>query len=234
MTRNKPVPMPEITEFGFAGHQDDINPCPPEPSQITLCKVWLLYWADRQKSINRRGMCSQTSPYDAGYTSYSLRIAIEDAMGCYVSNGAVIQAAVDLSYKCERASWDSPNAVFNMSFLRAEDYFISRLNRGRTGLGHIFKVFNEQFPLERVAGNYLNRAKAVIGVIHARTGVVTEQDIIDLPNTLSKYMTDAPGLNTPIKQFSGPITELEMWVVETVLGLRQVVATPTEEKTTDE
>ena len=160
-------------------------------------------------------------------------------MGHYVSNGAFIQAAIESGYECEQTRWDNnPHHVrFNMNFRRAEDYFISRLGKKSyiIGLWGAHQRFNNRFPLERIADNYLDRAKTVLNVVYARMGwTLTEPSVVDLPDVLNQHIARTPGLDIPIRHFNGPLSEIEMWIIETVLGLPQIVATGEKGITNDE
>lgn len=62
----------------------------PKQFQIDLCITWLLQWGRKRKSLN----------YD--WTSYQLKHVVERWAGTYISNGAFIQAAINLGYKIKR------------------------------------------------------------------------------------------------------------------------------------
>jgi hypothetical protein len=85
----------------------------PERDQVEYCKLWIKECCRRQRVFNR----------DAG--SYSLKVCVENKAreekreDTYISNGAFIQAAVELGYKV-KAHKDSPNAIFNMKIILPE------------------------------------------------------------------------------------------------------------------
>lgn len=110
--------MREITDFGLYVEADqknlDDDPVKkrkPSKENIDECRKWIGKWIDERKSINKnRG-------------SYKLKqlvedYRIEDTHDDYISNGAFIQAAVDEGYKIQPFGPNSPNAYFNMSFVR--------------------------------------------------------------------------------------------------------------------
>ena len=74
---------------------------PPVPSEVELCRDWLLLYATPATSCGRR-------------SSYGLKHDVEKWAGRYVSNGAFILAALKNGYRVR--SWpDSINATFFMS-----------------------------------------------------------------------------------------------------------------------
>lgn len=85
-----------------------------ERSQVDFCKSWLKEWVVEQNNINtKRG-------------SYGLKHLVENSLSNeYISNGAFIQAAIELGYKYER---DGKNAYFNMSFIKI-DYRLKSDNK---------------------------------------------------------------------------------------------------------
>lgn len=99
----------EITNNGLAGHPWDANPTPPRRDQVEICKDWIRRWVTPRQSINRN------------HSSYALKHAVEAEAGQYVSNGAFIQAAVELGYCYQRCRDQSPNACFNMNYDRVTD-----------------------------------------------------------------------------------------------------------------
>lgn len=78
----------------------------PSTEQVHLCKKWLLQYAKPKKSFNDKAF------------SYSLKHRVERDTGEYVTNGALIQAAVNLGYKTEVHSL---NCYFNMDLFYPED-----------------------------------------------------------------------------------------------------------------
>jgi len=89
--------MEYITDFGLESKEGK----KPIQSEVELCERWINEFVTMRKTINtERG-------------SYGLKHAAEHWLNEYVSNGAFIQAAVNLGYKYKR---DGPNAYFNMAF----------------------------------------------------------------------------------------------------------------------
>lgn len=89
--------MDNVTVFGFADEEGE----KPARSEVELCEKWIKEFARARKTIN----CSSNS--------YSLKHTVERWSGTYISNGAFIQAALNLGYRYKRFR---PNAIFNMSF----------------------------------------------------------------------------------------------------------------------
>jgi len=84
---------------GF-GDEDPIN-----NNEVRLCKDWIKKWITKRKTINEKK------------GSYCLKHAVERNNSNYISNGAFIQAAIDLGYSYRVSG---PNAFFNMSFVDAK------------------------------------------------------------------------------------------------------------------
>lgn len=85
----------------------------PSKESVEECRKWIREWIDERKSINKnRG-------------SYRLKqlvekIRIEDTYEDHIGNGAFIQAALDEGYQIKPFGPNSPNAYFNMSFVRID------------------------------------------------------------------------------------------------------------------
>jgi len=122
----------DITEYGVAGYPADTNPVPPRREQVEVCKEWIRRWAVPRETINRI------------HNSYYLKQAVEAEADCYVSNGAFIQAAIELGYQYKRCGYLSPNAWFNMSFDRLMESI-----RYRFGTCNRRMPFDEYFRRKR-------------------------------------------------------------------------------------
>jgi hypothetical protein len=97
----------------------------PNEKEIKLCMDWIKEMISPRKTINTK------------YSSYYLKHKVEDWLAkkpenngfknenTYVSNGAFIQAAINLGYKYKQGCDCSLNANFNMSFKK-----IAKLLRG--------------------------------------------------------------------------------------------------------
>jgi len=105
------------------------RPEKPPRFEVDICKLWIKKFIDPRKTINTR------------HGSYSLKHFVEDWAGHYISNGAFIQAAIELGFNYRNRG---PNAWFNMSFIRAEkaDLISSWWN----GYGLLEKGFGKQDP----------------------------------------------------------------------------------------
>ncbi|MEK6282151.1 MAG: hypothetical protein AABN95_17480 [Acidobacteriota bacterium] len=98
-----------ILKHGFGVRKNQIQENDePSHAQINKCKQWLKQFA-RKKSL----------PTDRCLNSYYLKHVVEDAVGEYVTNGAFIQAAVDLGFKY--SSIVGPNAFFHIELRLPED-----------------------------------------------------------------------------------------------------------------
>jgi RecA-family ATPase len=98
---------------GWSG--PDEPPPPPDEGQVALCQEWLRLFAVR------------TDDVQDGRTSYGLKHAVEawsetldrpkpgDARYLYVSNGALIEAALREGFAVERVDYGSVNARFNFA-----------------------------------------------------------------------------------------------------------------------
>ena len=94
---------PDLTQFGFGG-EGEIR-----MEAVNLCAEWLLEHdgLDRRKTINM------------GFSSYSLKHAVERDKDTYIANGELICAALALGYKMRRPKHKTANAFFNTkNFLR--------------------------------------------------------------------------------------------------------------------
>lgn len=60
--------------------------------------------------------CSETKRVNTSWSSYYLKHVAEEGTGCYISNGAFIQAATNLGYRMHETFENSPNVSFNLSF----------------------------------------------------------------------------------------------------------------------
>ena len=79
---------------------------PPDPEQVRLCVKW----------IEENTKVLKTIRPNAG--SYYLKHVVEKAYETYISNGAFIQAAIEVGFRFER---DRLNATFNMGFVKNAD-----------------------------------------------------------------------------------------------------------------
>lgn len=78
----------------------------PGEEEIGLARAWILQWAETRCTINPRAH------------SYAMKRAVEQWAGCAISNGAFIQAALNLGFRFKRLTPRSPNAVFNIGTSR--------------------------------------------------------------------------------------------------------------------
>lgn len=100
MTRKKNI---LVGEFGFAsGKTREV--VLPKREHIEFCKTWLIENAEKKNVAS-----------DDCINSYGLKHRIESSVGAYITNGACIQAAMDLGFRYWRDE-DSPNANFFMAF----------------------------------------------------------------------------------------------------------------------
>lgn len=83
----------------------------PQKDEVAFCEQWLMKYAKPARV-----------PRDDMVFSYSLKHRIEkDHPHGYVSNGALIQAAVNLEYEFIQDGHGSPNALFHMRLRLPED-----------------------------------------------------------------------------------------------------------------
>lgn len=94
----------------------DPQKCPvPRRDEIERCKAWIGKYCRRQSAFN----------FDDG--SYTLKTAVESQARddkcekTYVSNGAFVQAAVELGYKAKAIDEYYPNVFFNMKVCLSRD-----------------------------------------------------------------------------------------------------------------
>lgn len=112
-----------IIDCGIADVDSDCN-ClygctetrPPPRHEIESVKEWIRQWFDVRKTINDM------------HSSYLLKHIMERHTDFYVSNGAFIQAAIELGYRYKRCSCSSVNAYFNASYKRIDKLF-DEINR---------------------------------------------------------------------------------------------------------
>lgn len=104
-----------INDAGLSDTEKD----KPSENEIKHCEAWIKRFARPSKAINQRAF------------SYSLKHVVEKwhyngttwhDPGGYVSNGAFIQAAVNLCYRYKRDG-SGPNAFFNMKFKKNRDWY---------------------------------------------------------------------------------------------------------------
>jgi hypothetical protein len=77
-----------ISHEGLLSNTSGVNHDMPSRIQVEACKQWLMKFA-KKKHL----------PRGKRLNSYYLKHVVEDAIEQYVSNGAFIQAAVELGYK---------------------------------------------------------------------------------------------------------------------------------------
>lgn len=82
----------------------------PDPEQVKICEAWLKFFCRPRKSINKRA------------NSYSLKHHIEEYYRdrVYISNGAIIQACLNLGYQFRGIAYSS-NCSFNLSMLAYDE-----------------------------------------------------------------------------------------------------------------
>lgn len=98
-----------ILQHGFGVKKDLVQESKaPSEVQVEECKQWLRQFA-RKKNLPA-GRC---------LNSYYLKHVVEDAIGTHVTNGAFIQAAVDLGFKY--SSIIGPNTYFHIELRLPED-----------------------------------------------------------------------------------------------------------------
>jgi len=77
--------------------------CPPDPSQIEICRRWL------------RAFCLPRKALYTTYSSYGLKHIAENWVGAYATNGAFIAAAFAEGYRVVPTRRGGPNAYFNLA-----------------------------------------------------------------------------------------------------------------------
>jgi len=94
--------------FGLCAPGDEkCDRTPPDRREVRICKRWLAKYTTPRKTMNRFS------------NSYGLKHVVERTSGAdvhYVTNGALILAAVELGYRCKRVR-STPNATFAMKLL---------------------------------------------------------------------------------------------------------------------
>ncbi|MCK5601829.1 hypothetical protein KAR91_08175 [Candidatus Pacearchaeota archaeon] len=80
----------------------------PTKENVEVCRRCIREWIDERRTINKN------------HNSYGLKHFVEIIYEGYISNGAFIQAALDEGYRIIPDGSNSPNAYFNMSFVRIE------------------------------------------------------------------------------------------------------------------
>lgn len=102
------VSKEDVCSYGVASKDTDLAD-KPSRQQVKSCLEFLAPHGKR-KTINRN------------ISSYGLKHAVErwlrsngsDAYFCYVSNGALIMAALELGYDCVQCAHGSPNVFINI------------------------------------------------------------------------------------------------------------------------
>jgi hypothetical protein len=94
-----------VTDIGlcWAGDLDPSHALPPSSEMVTTCRRWIQAYASPRKTFNTL------------YSSYSLKHMVENTPGySYVTNGAFIQAALELGYEMKPVGRRNYNALFKM------------------------------------------------------------------------------------------------------------------------
>ena len=108
-TTNKGKYSRVILEDGFGFRMYGVNyKSSPSPPQVDDCKQWLLTYAKKTRRPDGKRL-----------NSYYLKHVVERAVGHYISNGALIQAAIALGFECSLI--DGPNALFHIDLRLPED-----------------------------------------------------------------------------------------------------------------
>lgn len=96
----------KVTTVGirFKGEHKDEEP--PDPSEIGVACEWL------------RKFCNRRSSFNKSQSSYSIKDAVRRWSGQYVSNGAMIEAALQEGYRAKPTRFAAHVAWFDMSFPR--------------------------------------------------------------------------------------------------------------------
>lgn len=81
----------------------------PDVEQVEICKRFLNAYTCSHPRVNRK------------YDSYALKHIVERWAKEYVSNGALIEAARQLSYTYRRTARNSPNVFFRIKLLPGYD-----------------------------------------------------------------------------------------------------------------
>jgi hypothetical protein len=106
-TQQQKSNVPLVYQFGFRKSYSSGKDV-PSPTQIEACKKWLLKYAKKKRL-----------PRDMCLGSYHLKHVVEDAIGQYVTNGALIQAAIELGF--QYSSIIGPNAYFHIELRLPEE-----------------------------------------------------------------------------------------------------------------
>src|SRR5713226_1791771 len=93
--------------FGFRKYGVDEKEAPAR-NEVDACKQWLLKYAKKRRLTE-----------DTCLSSYYMKHVVERAVGHYVSNGAFIQAAVELGFEHSRVA--GLNAAFHIELRLPED-----------------------------------------------------------------------------------------------------------------
>ena len=90
------------------GNHETKDDAPPT-GEVLACIHWIMEFAEPTEAVVKR------------HTSYGLKHIVERYSGDYVSNGAFIEAALLLGFKCS-ISHGSINPYFNMTFKKWDVY----------------------------------------------------------------------------------------------------------------
>jgi hypothetical protein len=85
----------------------------PDRTQVALAKKWLA------ENFTRADRWRRSGSHGFGIGSYGLKHDCEKAVGAYVSNGALIAAALALGFPAKRQEAKSPNAFFKIKPIAA-------------------------------------------------------------------------------------------------------------------
>ena len=97
--------FPYLTCNGFSRPKDPLEMFSDGTlNQFEIAKAWLSM-CDRRKTVNRNN------------SSYGYKHMVEDWAGTYISNGAMIAAAIAMDIKVEPCHYASLNAYFAISSL---------------------------------------------------------------------------------------------------------------------
>ena len=79
----------------------------PNKEEVKLCEVWINKFIEKRKTINKE------------YSSYGLKHFVERHFKTYCSNGAFIQASINLGFELKEVGL---NAYFNMGLVKWERF----------------------------------------------------------------------------------------------------------------
>lgn len=102
------IGLEEITAHGISRE----GPA-PDGAQVALAKKWLA------ANFTRADRWRRSGSHGFGIGSYGLKHDCEKAVGAYVSNGALIAAALALGFPAKRQDPKSLNAFFKIKPLAA-------------------------------------------------------------------------------------------------------------------